>query len=50
MSDKIHSVCGSWMAQRQMIVESKFDEISRLAKEASLIVKQLRSKKPEESE
>ncbi len=40
--EKIHAVGGSWMAKRQMIAESKFDEITRLAKEASDIVKQIR--------
>ena len=40
--DKIHAVGGSWMAKRQMITEGKFDEITRLAQEASNIVKQFR--------
>ena len=40
--EKIHAVGGSWMAKRQMIADGKFDEITRLAKEASNIVKQIR--------
>src|SRR5918994_6956176 len=40
--EKIHAVGGSWMAKRQMIADGKFDEITRLAKEASDIVKQIR--------
>jgi 2-dehydro-3-deoxyphosphogluconate aldolase/(4S)-4-hydroxy-2-oxoglutarate aldolase len=40
---KIHAVGGSWMAKRQMIAEGKFDEIRRMAKEASNVVKQIRS-------
>jgi len=32
----------SWMAKRQMIAVNKFDEITRMAKEASDIVKQIR--------
>ena len=40
--EKIHAVGGSWMAKRQMIAEEKFDEITRLAKEASDVVKQIR--------
>ena len=40
--EKIHAVGGSWMAKRQMIAEGKFDEITRLAKEASDLVKQIR--------
>lgn len=39
---KIHAVGGSWMANRQMISERKFDEIRRIAKEASGIVKSIR--------
>lgn len=39
---KIHAVGGSWMAKRQMIAEKQFDEITRLAREASNIVKQVR--------
>lgn len=40
--EKIHAVGGSWMAKRQMIAEGKFDAITRLAKEASEIVKEIR--------
>ena len=40
---KIHAVGGSWMAKRQMIAEGQFDEITRRANEASMIVKQTRS-------
>jgi 2-dehydro-3-deoxyphosphogluconate aldolase / (4S)-4-hydroxy-2-oxoglutarate aldolase len=40
-TDKIHAVGGSWMAKRQMIAEQKFDEITRAAKQASGIVKQI---------
>jgi 2-dehydro-3-deoxyphosphogluconate aldolase/(4S)-4-hydroxy-2-oxoglutarate aldolase len=40
--EKIYAVGGSWMAKRQMIAEGKFDEITRLAKEASGIVKNIR--------
>ena len=40
--EKIHAVGGSWMAKRQMIADKKFDEITRMAKEASDIVKQIR--------
>ena len=40
--EKIHAVGGSWMAKRQMIAEGKFDEITRLSKEASDLVKQIR--------
>jgi 2-dehydro-3-deoxyphosphogluconate aldolase / (4S)-4-hydroxy-2-oxoglutarate aldolase len=39
---KIYAVGGSWMAKRQMIADGKFDEITRLAKEASDLVKQIR--------
>ena len=39
---KIHAIGGSWMAKRQMIAEGKFDEITRMAQEASDIVKQIR--------
>jgi 2-dehydro-3-deoxyphosphogluconate aldolase/(4S)-4-hydroxy-2-oxoglutarate aldolase len=41
-TEKIHAVGGSWMAKRQMIAEGKFDEITRLAREASEVVKQIR--------
>jgi 2-dehydro-3-deoxyphosphogluconate aldolase/(4S)-4-hydroxy-2-oxoglutarate aldolase len=40
--ERIHAVGGSWMAKRQMIADGKFDEITRLAKEASDLVKQVR--------
>jgi len=40
--EKIHAVGGSWMAKRQMIADRNFDEITRLAKEASDLVKQVR--------
>ena len=39
---KIHAIGGSWMAKRQMIAEGKFEEITRMAKEASDLVKQIR--------
>ena len=39
---KIHAVGGSWMAKRQMIADGKFAEITRLAREASALVKQVR--------
>lgn len=39
---KIHAVGGSWMAKRQMIADGHFDEITRMAKEASDLVKQIR--------
>lgn len=41
-TEKVHAVGGSWMAKRQMIAEGKFDEITRLAKKASGIVKNIR--------
>jgi 2-dehydro-3-deoxyphosphogluconate aldolase/(4S)-4-hydroxy-2-oxoglutarate aldolase len=41
-NDKIHAIGGSWMAKRQMIAAGNFDEITRLAKEASDLVKQIR--------
>ena len=40
--EKIHAIGGSWMAKRQMIADKKFDEITRMAKDASGIVKQIR--------
>lgn len=40
--EKIHAVGGSWMAKRQMIAEGRFEEISRMAREASELVKQNR--------
>ena len=42
--EKIHAVGGSWMAKRQMIADGNFDEITRLAKEASELVKQIRNR------
>jgi len=39
---KILAVGGSWMAKRQMIAAGNFDEIARMAKEASDLVKQIR--------
>jgi 2-dehydro-3-deoxyphosphogluconate aldolase/(4S)-4-hydroxy-2-oxoglutarate aldolase len=39
---KIHAVGGSWMAKRQMIADGRFDEIRRMAKEASELVRQIR--------
>jgi 2-dehydro-3-deoxyphosphogluconate aldolase/(4S)-4-hydroxy-2-oxoglutarate aldolase len=41
-NEKIHAVGGSWMAKRLMIADGKFDEITRMAKEASNIVKEVR--------
>jgi 2-dehydro-3-deoxyphosphogluconate aldolase/(4S)-4-hydroxy-2-oxoglutarate aldolase len=40
--EKIHAVGGSWMAKRQMIADGRFDEIKRMTKEASELVKQIR--------
>lgn len=40
--EKVHAVGGSWMAKRQMIADGKFDEIARMAKEASDVVKRIR--------
>jgi 2-dehydro-3-deoxyphosphogluconate aldolase / (4S)-4-hydroxy-2-oxoglutarate aldolase len=39
----IHAVGGSWMAKRQMIVDGQFNEITRLAREASNLVKEIRA-------
>lgn len=39
---KIHAVGGSWMAKRGMIADGNFDEIRRMAKEASELVRQIR--------
>jgi 2-dehydro-3-deoxyphosphogluconate aldolase/(4S)-4-hydroxy-2-oxoglutarate aldolase len=39
---KIHAVGGSWMAKLQTIADGKFDEITRMSKVASDIVKQVR--------
>jgi 2-dehydro-3-deoxyphosphogluconate aldolase/(4S)-4-hydroxy-2-oxoglutarate aldolase len=41
--EKIYAVGGSWMAKRQMIAEGQFDEIRRLAKAASDLVKGVRT-------
>ena len=40
--EKVHALGGSWMAKRQMIADKKFDEITRMSKEASDLVKQIR--------
>jgi 2-dehydro-3-deoxyphosphogluconate aldolase/(4S)-4-hydroxy-2-oxoglutarate aldolase len=40
--EKIHSVGGSWMAKRSMIAEGKFDQIQKMAREASELVKEIR--------
>lgn len=42
-TEKIHAVGGSWMAKRVMIAEGRFEEIQRLAGEASEIVKKKRN-------
>ena len=42
-NSKIHAIGGSWMAKRQMIADSKFKEITRMAKKASNLVKQIRA-------
>ena len=39
---RIHAVGGSWMAKRETIADGRFDEIRRMAKEASDIVQQIR--------
>lgn len=39
---RIHAVGGSWMAKRQMIADGQFEEIRRMAKEASDLVKEIR--------
>jgi 2-dehydro-3-deoxyphosphogluconate aldolase / (4S)-4-hydroxy-2-oxoglutarate aldolase len=39
---KIQAVGGSWVAKRQTIADGKFDEIKRMAKEASNLVKRVR--------
>jgi 2-dehydro-3-deoxyphosphogluconate aldolase/(4S)-4-hydroxy-2-oxoglutarate aldolase len=41
-SDKIFAVGGSWMAKRQMIAEGRFNEITRMVKAASDLVKEVR--------
>jgi 2-dehydro-3-deoxyphosphogluconate aldolase/(4S)-4-hydroxy-2-oxoglutarate aldolase len=40
---RIHAVGGSWMAKRQRIGAGEFEEIRRLAQQASDLVKQVRS-------
>ena len=40
--EKVHAVGGSWMAKRQMIADGRFDEITRMATEASDVVKHIR--------
>ena len=40
---KIHAVGGSWMAKRKAIADGRFDEITRMAKEANDLVKQIRN-------
>jgi 2-dehydro-3-deoxyphosphogluconate aldolase/(4S)-4-hydroxy-2-oxoglutarate aldolase len=42
-ADKIHAAGGSWMAKRQIIKKRRFEEILRLTKEASAIVKKIRA-------
>ena len=42
-NSKIHAIGGSWMAKRQMITDGNFEEIRRMAKEASGLVKQIRA-------
>jgi 2-dehydro-3-deoxyphosphogluconate aldolase/(4S)-4-hydroxy-2-oxoglutarate aldolase len=44
--EKIHAIGGSWMAKRQMINQGRFDEVERLAQEASELVRQVRSNHP----
>ena len=41
-NEKILAVGGSWMAKRQIIAEGQFDFITRIAKEASSVVRQVR--------
>lgn len=43
---KIHAVGGSWMAKRGMIADGRFDEIRRMVKDASDLVKQIRRNDP----
>jgi 2-dehydro-3-deoxyphosphogluconate aldolase/(4S)-4-hydroxy-2-oxoglutarate aldolase len=40
---RIHAVGGSWMAKRQMIAEGQFEQITRLARQASEFVKEIRN-------
>jgi 2-dehydro-3-deoxyphosphogluconate aldolase/(4S)-4-hydroxy-2-oxoglutarate aldolase len=39
---KILAIGGSWMAKRQMVTDGHFDEITRLSREASQLVLQIR--------
>lgn len=39
---RIHAIGGSWMAKRQMIADGQFDEITRMTKEASDLVRKVR--------
>ena len=41
-NERIHAVGGSWMAKRQMIVDGQYEEIRRMATQASELVKQIR--------
>lgn len=41
--EKVHAVGGSWMAKRSMIADGSFDEIQRMAREASDVVKEIRT-------
>ena len=41
--EKIHAIGGSWMAKRGMIAEGNYDEITRLAKQASDLVHKIRN-------
>ena len=41
-NQKIHTMGGSGMAKQAMIADGPFTEITRMAKEASTIVKQIR--------
>lgn len=41
-AEKIHAVGGSWMAKRTMIAEGRFAEITRMARQASNVVRQIR--------
>lgn len=40
--EKVQAVGGSWMARRRMIADGRFDEITRLARDASQLVKKIR--------
>lgn len=43
--EKIHAIGGSWMAKRKTIAEGNFDEITRMAREASETARQIRGSK-----